>query len=132
MLVTIMLAGFLFLFQMVYSIDIRTILPADFVNLPYKYAGYLGATLTPEIAVQIIVNPCEGHEAGCCAESYGVMEYFPDFDGAAKYQIDRMCKFEGRIFPVDCLVDEGGQLVSYKTARISDYALYYDSTCIAE
>jgi len=103
-----------------------------FVELPYIYTGYLDSKLTPEIAVNILVDPCKEYDAGCCGGRYGVMEYFPDYDGAAEFQQDRACLYEGRAYPIECVEDSQGTVMSYQDLRISDYDIYVNDECLGE
>jgi hypothetical protein len=109
--------------------DIGKYRDETFVELPYTYKGYLDAPLTPEVAIKIFLNPCEGSDAGCCANRYGIMEYFPEAPGIAQYQVDRVCLYEGRSYPIECVQDHTGVLMSYEAQRLSDYDLFFNSSC---
>ena len=111
--------------------DIGKYRDETFVELPYVYRGYLDSPLTPEVTIKILVNPCSEYDAGCCDNRYGVMEYFPQYDGGGEYQVDRTCLFEGRTYPIECVTDHNGNLMSYQDLRVSDYDLFIDEHCVA-
>lgn len=114
------------------SEDIGKYRDETFVELPYVYSGYLDSKLTPEVAIKVLVEPCKEYDAGCCATRYGVMEYFPDYQGAALYQVDRTCLYEGRSYPIECVVSNDGVLMSYQDQRVSDYDFFYNESCVGE
>jgi hypothetical protein len=119
----------LILFHPLHGTDISTYRDETFVELPYVYTDRVGGKLTPEVSVLILINPCAQYDAGCCAGTYGAMEYFPDYDGAAEFQTDRMCPFQGLSYPIECVIDRNGENVPYGNLRISDYENYFHADC---
>jgi len=76
--------------------------------------------------LSLILDPCRGKEAGCCNDSFGNGEYFPDTESdETTPQSERVC--EGT--SLDCMLGAGGNPIDESASRVATIEIKYEPLC---
>jgi hypothetical protein len=74
-----------------------------------------------QYAVNIIIDPCRGHEPGCCQDVFG----------SPQYTAKNTSRYPGSVSALQ-VGDEGGSTIEMQNSRLMDQQLHFDPDCAAE